>query len=124
LITTAGSTAGLNLSVLASMIAGNFIAAREIARMLRQNLACRLNYYEGDDNTICACRLDDRFLLVAVFKQESQPDVARLPTHQIAEELSSILRERTEIAQIRTLLNQNLNQVFQKEVAQLLQGHP
>lgn len=123
LIATAGSTEGLNLSVLASMIAGNFIAAREIARLLRQNLTLRLSSYEGDNNNICACRLDDRFLLVTVFKLESRPDVAQLPPRPIAEELPLILRERTEITQIRALLNQNLNQVIQNEVEQLLQGH-
>lgn len=90
-IETSGQTFGLDLSGVGALVAANFVAATELARMLGNNSIFKTSYHEGDDYNIYAYGLDSEFLLAVVFGQETKPGAVWLYTKQTAVTLNSML---------------------------------
>jgi predicted regulator of Ras-like GTPase activity (Roadblock/LC7/MglB family) len=91
-VETSGQTSGLDLTSVGALVAANFVAATELARLLGNNSIFKTSYHEGDDFNIYAYALDRDFLLTVVFGQETKPGTIWFYTKQSANTLNTILR--------------------------------
>ena len=95
-IDTAGQTGGLDVSTISALVAANFIAASELARLLGRGSVFKSSYHEGQDGTdynIYAYDVNGDYLLAVVFGVESKPGVVWLYTKQTATLLAEILKK-------------------------------
>jgi CheY-like chemotaxis protein len=90
-IETSGQTFGLDLSSVGALVAANFVAANELARLLGNNSIFKTSYHEGDDYNIYAYGLNSEFLLAVVFGQETKPGTVWFYTKQSAITLNQML---------------------------------
>ena len=96
-IETAGQTGGLDITSIAALVAANFIAAAELAKLLGRGSVFKSSYHEGHDGTdynIYAYDIDSDFLLAVVFGAESKPGVVWFYTKQAANALAPLVKEQ------------------------------
>lgn len=94
-IETAGQTNGLDVSSIAALVAANFTAASELARLLGRKSVFKSSYHEGQEGTddnIYAYDIDGEFLLAVVFGSESKPGVVWFYTKQTAANLVDLVK--------------------------------
>lgn len=94
-IETAGQTNGLDVSSIAALVAANFTAASELARLLGRKSVFKSSYHEGQEGTddnIYAYDIDGEFLLAVVFGIESKPGVVWFYTKQTAANLVDLVK--------------------------------
>ena len=75
-IETAGQTWGVDITNMGVLVAANFMAAGELAKLLGKSSVFKSSYFEGQeeaDDNIYAYAVDEEFLLVVVFGIESKP---------------------------------------------------
>jgi signal transduction histidine kinase len=66
-VATAGEVKGLDVTTLATLLAGNFITNGQLATRLQQNSRFQLNCYEGETMDIVSASVTDQSLLAVVF---------------------------------------------------------
>ncbi len=87
----------LDVATLSALVAGNFLANHEIARLLGQKSIFKLSYHESDEHNIYSYSVEDRYLLVIVFGHDTKPGLVWFYARQAVDELSDILaRSRAE----------------------------
>ncbi len=92
-----GLTGRLDVDTLSTLMAGNFLAAHEIARLLGQKSIFKLSYHESDEHNIYSYSVEDRYLVIIVFGHETKPGLVWFYARQAVDELSDILaRSRVE----------------------------
>jgi len=91
-----GHTDKLDVTTVATLVAANFLAAAELARMLDSDVSIfKSSYYEGDNYNIYSYDVNKQFLLVVIFDARSKPGVVWFYTKQAAAELSPMLVDQT-----------------------------
>jgi len=91
IIDLAGEIEGLDLTSLAVLLASNFLAANEIARLLGRKNTFRVSYHESDEHNVYAYGVGEGHLLVIVFGQETKPGVIWFYGRKTADSLKEIL---------------------------------
>ncbi len=90
-IESAGVTQDLDVNTLSVLIAGNFMASNQIARMLGRDSNFRLSYYESDRHNIYSYGVGENYLLVTVFGRETRPGVVWFYTQHAADDLANLI---------------------------------
>ena len=90
-VETSGQINGLDLTSVGALVAANFMAANELARLLGNNSVFKTSYHEGDDYNIYAYGLDSEFLLTVVFGPETKPGTVWFYTKQTAIALNALV---------------------------------
>jgi CheY-like chemotaxis protein len=91
-VNVVGLTDGLDVSTLSALVAGNFLAAHEIATMLGEESSFKLSYYESDQHNIYAYGICEEYLLLTVFGDETKPGVVWFYAQRAVEDLADILQ--------------------------------
>lgn len=92
-VNVVGLTDGLDVSTLSALVAGNFLAAHEIATMLGEESSFKLSYYESDQHNIYAYGICEEYLLLTVFGDETKPGVVWFYAQRAVEDLADILQQ-------------------------------
>jgi predicted regulator of Ras-like GTPase activity (Roadblock/LC7/MglB family) len=90
-IDRAGDTGGLELSGISALVAANFMAGMELARLLGNGSIFKTSFHEGSTYNIYAHSIDDDFLLAIIFGQKSKQGVIRFYANKLVEDLGSLL---------------------------------
>ena len=119
LITTVGNvleasglTQDLDVDTLSALIAGNFMASNQIAKMLGRESNFKLSYHESDQHNIYSYGVGENYLLVTVFGGETRPGVVWFYAQRAAADLEEILSKMD----IEDSVNNSLEGVFTEEV--------
>ena len=116
LIETAGQTDKLDISSMAALVAANFMAAAELARLLGNSSVFKSSHHEGPDYNIYAYALDMDLLLAVVYGAEARPGAVWYYTKQVAGRLNELITDQP--AQVESLddlsevLNSELDKAF------------
>ena len=106
-----GRTKDLDVSGISALVAGNFMAVAELARLVgRDNSIFKSSYYEGDDYNIYAYDVNSEALLTVIFGATSKPGVVWFYTKQTAAALKPLLVQQ--LVQYPALSNAILRTVF------------
>ena len=97
-IDTAGHTNGLDISSVSALVAANFVAAAELAKLLGSGSIFKSSYHEGSDYNIYAYDLTGDLLLAVISESDSKPGMVWFYTKQTAADLTEILKEEEEAA--------------------------
>lgn len=92
-IDMAGQTNGLDIAGISALVAANFMAATELARMLGNNSVFKSSYHEGPDYNIYAYDINGDCLLAVIFGTESKTGMVRYYTNKVVEELTPFLQK-------------------------------
>ncbi len=92
-IETVGVTQNLDVPTLSALVAGNFLAAHEIAKMLGRESRFKLSYHESDQHNIYAYGIGKNYLLVTVFGSGTRAGVVWFYTQQAASDIEKIISE-------------------------------
>ncbi len=87
-IDSVGTTQDLDLTSLGALVAANFIAAAEVARLLGSGSVFKSSYHEGPDYNIYSYQINNELLLAVIFGAESKPGVVWFYTKQAAVEIA------------------------------------
>ena len=90
-LASTGTTPDLDIDALSALIAGNFLASNQVAKMLEQESSFRLSYHESDRHNIYAYGIDENYLLVTVSGRESRPGAVWFYAQRAAIDISNIL---------------------------------
>jgi len=90
-VDTVGYTTGLDLPSLSALIAANFAAAAELARMLGNSSIFKSSYHEGPDYNVYSYEVNKDFLLAVIFGAESKVGAVWLYAKQTATALVPLL---------------------------------
>jgi CheY-like chemotaxis protein/predicted regulator of Ras-like GTPase activity (Roadblock/LC7/MglB family) len=91
-----GQTAGLDVSSVGALVAGNFMAAAELANLLGSNRSVfKSSYHESDDYNIYAYDVNGEFLLAVIFDVACKPGVAWFYTKQTAAKLAPLVENQS-----------------------------
>jgi CheY-like chemotaxis protein len=69
MLATVGTTQGLDLQVLISLISGSFATAFEMARYLKEEEALTLNYHEGKHLDVYSANVNENLFVVLIFNK-------------------------------------------------------
>ena len=90
-IETAGDTADLDTNGISALVAANFLAGVELARMLGNKSVFKRSYHEGPNYNIYAYGIDDNFLLAIIFGRESKQGIIRFYVGKLVDDLMPLL---------------------------------
>jgi len=93
-VDTVGHTEGLDLPGLSALIAANFAAAAELARMLGNTSVFKSSYHEGPDYNVYSYEINKDFLLAVIFGTESKVGAVWLFAKQTAAALLPLLESQ------------------------------
>jgi predicted regulator of Ras-like GTPase activity (Roadblock/LC7/MglB family) len=88
-----GDTDSLDLSSISALVAANFMAGIELARLLGNESVFKTSYHEGPNYNIYAHSIDSNFLLAIIFGSESKQGIVRFYTTKLVEDLAPLLTE-------------------------------
>ena len=120
MVETAGVTSGMDTSNISALVAANFAASSELARILKSNSVFKSSFHEGPEYNIYAHDVDGDYLLAVIFGSETKPGAVWHYTKQTAAELVSILAEQKDIKidadNLAEAMNAELDQLLDKEI--------
>jgi CheY-like chemotaxis protein/predicted regulator of Ras-like GTPase activity (Roadblock/LC7/MglB family) len=90
-IELAGQTNGLDIASISALVAANFMAAAELARLLGNTSVFKSSYHEGLDYDIYAHAVNGECLLAVIFDSESKAGIVRFYTNNTVPALASLL---------------------------------
>lgn len=114
-VNVVGQTASLDIVSVGALVAANFMAAAELAKLLGGRSVFKSSYHEGDDYNIYAYKVTDELLLVVIFGSESKPGMVWFYTKQTAATLIPLVAAQTS----KLVLPTNLNTMMEAELDQL-----
>jgi predicted regulator of Ras-like GTPase activity (Roadblock/LC7/MglB family) len=112
LIETSGATDSLDISSMAALVAANFMAAAELAKLLGNTSVFKSSHHEGPDYNIYAYALDMDLLLAVVYGAEAKPGAIWYYTKQVAGRLNELITDQP--AQVESL--DELSEVLDSEL--------
>ncbi len=107
-----GATQDLDVAALSALIAGNFLAAHEIAKMLGREGSFKVSYHESEQHNIYAYGIGKDYLLVTVFGSGTRTGVVWFYAQQAANDLEHIISTMD----IDSALDNTLSHLFTQEV--------
>lgn len=111
----AGHTTGLDVVSVSALVAANFMAASELARLVGNGSVFRSSYHEGPDYDIYAHDINGSFLIAVIFGTKSKTGLVRFYTSETVEKLMPLLDEETAYIE----LDEDLSPAIDKELEQL-----
>lgn len=97
LVKVDGATQNLDVSSIGALIAANFMAATELARLLGNQSVFKSSFHEGPDYDIYAYDINGDFLLAVIFGRASKAGLVRHYTQETAVSLLPLLAQLLEI---------------------------
>ncbi|MCB0309000.1 MAG: roadblock/LC7 domain-containing protein [Bdellovibrionales bacterium] len=98
LIASAGETAGIDSTSLASLTAGNIAATSGLAKLLGEN-EFSIVFHEGQRDNIHISLVGQRVILVVIFDSRTSLGLVRLKVRKISNELADIFNSLAQKAQ-------------------------
>ena len=95
LMSMAGSRGTFDVNAISALIAANFMAAAELARLLGNESVFKSSYHEGPKYDIYALAVDKDHLLAIVFGNKGKAGMVRYFAQKTASILERILREQS-----------------------------
>lgn len=92
-VEVAGDTEHLEISNVSALVAANFMAAAELARMLGSGSVFKSSYHEGTDYNIYAHDLDDDLMLAVITDSDRKAGTVWFYTKQAASEIGPLLEQ-------------------------------
>lgn len=89
----AGHTQGLDIDGIGALVAANFMAASELAKLLGNDSVFKSSYHEGPDYDIYANDINGDVLLAVIFGSESKTGMVRYYATKAVDELKPLLVE-------------------------------
>lgn len=119
-VNVVGQTKDLDITSVGALVAANFMAAAELAKLLGGRSVFKSSYHEGDDYNIYAYKVNDDLLLAVLFGSESKPGVVWFYTKQTAAALLPLVPAQparlTFTENISTILEAEFDQLFDSEL--------
>ncbi|MFN8453966.1 MAG: response regulator [Anaerolineae bacterium] len=119
-VNVVGQTQDLDITSVGALVAANFMAAAELAKLLGGRSVFKSSYHEGDDYNIYAYKVNDDLLLAVLFGSESKPGVVWFYTKQTAVALLPLVPAQpariTFAENINTVLEAEFDQLFSSEL--------
>ena len=97
LVVVDGHTPELDVNGISALIAANFMAATELARLLGNKSVFRSSFHEGPDYDIYAYDVNSDFLLAVIFGSRSKAGLVRHYTQETAVNLLPLLAQLLEV---------------------------
>lgn len=119
-VNVVGQTKDLDITSVGALVAANFMAAAELAKLLGGRSVFKSSYHEGDDYNIYAYKVNDDLLLAVLFGSESKPGVVWFYTKQAAAALLSLVPAQPP----RLTFTDNLTSLLEAEFDQLFNIAP
>ncbi|MCA9985434.1 MAG: response regulator [Anaerolineales bacterium] len=91
LLGKAGTNTSLDVSAVSALIAANYMAAVELARLLGNESKFKSSYHEGPDYDIYALAVDSDHLLAIIFGAKSKAGMVRYYAQKTASRLHKII---------------------------------
>lgn len=88
-----GQTAGFEVAGVSALVAANFLAAAELAKLLGNQAIFKSSYHEGENYNIYAHDINKKLLLVLVFDAKQKPGSVWFYTKQAASTLAQLLSQ-------------------------------
>jgi CheY-like chemotaxis protein len=113
-----GQQQNLDMDTISTLIAANFMAANELARLLDHKTLFKSSYHEGPHYDIYAYDLDSQYFLAVIFDGHSKAGMVRYYTSRTVEALLPLLNQLVPIAappdfpEMAAGLNASLEQLF------------
>lgn len=107
LIESVGDSWGINLQTIATLMAANFAAMLEIARLLGTPHSFQAVNHESQDINIYACAIGEMYLLVLIYDFSVRAGMARYYARKAIDDLQPLLKTSTE--QHLTFANEHLD---------------
>ncbi len=90
-IEMAGDADGLDVSSISALVAANFLATAELARLLGDTSVFKASYQEGPDYNIYAYRVNESALITIIFGAESKSGIVRYYARKTADKIDPLL---------------------------------
>jgi CheY-like chemotaxis protein/predicted regulator of Ras-like GTPase activity (Roadblock/LC7/MglB family) len=97
LVVVDGATQNLDVGSIGALIAANFMAATELARLLGNQSIFKSSFHEGPDYDIYAYDINGDFLLAVIFGRASKAGLVRHYTQETAVSLLPLLAKLLEV---------------------------
>jgi CheY-like chemotaxis protein len=107
-IELAGQTNGLDIASISALVAANFMAAAELARLLGNTSVFKSSYHEGLGYDIYAHDVNGDCLLAVIFGSASKAGIVRFYTNNTINLLASLLAVQPPAEEISPALQQAL----------------
>lgn len=92
-IAAKGAVKDLNISALAALVAGDFAATAEIASLIGEERAFKLNYHEGTQYSVYSAQIVSGVFLLVIFSPDIKLGVVMYYTNTILEKLQALLQD-------------------------------
>lgn len=126
LIASAGETAGVDTTSLASLTAGNIAATGGLAQLLGEKEFSVL-FHEGEKDHLHISLVAQRGILVVLFDHRSSLGLVRLRVKRAAEDISQVFAEmaartRQEAGQGRAAFQAQFSEITDEDIDNLFKG--
>ncbi len=106
LICQKGDLPGADITILTALLAGDFSATTEIAKLLGQENQFRLHYHEGSRSNLYICSLTDQFFLAVIFDSTVTLGMVRIFTRKSIDKIGRIIETNfEEMVKISNIIN-------------------
>jgi CheY-like chemotaxis protein/predicted regulator of Ras-like GTPase activity (Roadblock/LC7/MglB family) len=92
-IQVVGQTEGFEVTEVSALVAANFLAAAELAKLLGNQTIFKSSYYEGATYNIYAHDVNEKLLLALVFDAKQKPGSVWFYAKQVASSLAQLLNQ-------------------------------
>lgn len=92
-IAAKGAVKDLNISALAALVAGDFAATAEIASLIGEERAFKLNYHEGTQYSVYSAQIVPGVFLLVIFSPDIKLGVVMYYTNTILEKLQALFED-------------------------------
>jgi len=122
-VSVVGQTKDFDVATVGALVAGNFMAATELANLLGSSTSVfKSSYHEGNDYNIYSYDINGDLLLAVILDAESKPGVVWFYTKQVAAELATLATQNQIAnftltdAEVDTALDLEFNELFEVQV--------
>lgn len=88
-----GQSAGFEVASISALVAANFLAAAELAKLVGNQTIFKSSYYEGENYNIYAHDVNEKLLLAIVFDARQKPGSVWFYTKHAASTLAQLLSQ-------------------------------
>ena len=114
-IDVVGHTNNLNIPGISALVAANFLAAAELAKLLGNSSVFKSSHHEGEDYNVYAYDINGEILLAVIFGTENKPGAVWFYTKQTAAKLAKLVPEQpTEFKITESELSEAVDVEFDK----------
>lgn len=96
LVSQKGSMDTNNLSLLTTLAAADYVATKEMARLIGESNGFERQFHEGKKNNIYVTAVGDEFLMTVIFSESTTYGMVRVLASKAATELTEILSRKAQ----------------------------